>query len=99
MSATWQSYSFLFGPTVALAVLGAVRGRGVRVVGAAWVLLPLLLLLLAELVRPVYLPRYLIAGLVGLAVLAAAGALAAPRRAGPDRPRSSPPDRMDRPAG
>ena len=67
--------------TVALAVLGAIRGRGVRVVGATWVLVPLVLLLLAELVRPVYLPRYLLAGLLGLGVLAAAGALAAPRGA------------------
>ncbi|SEO38182.1 glycosyltransferase family 39 protein [Trujillonella endophytica] len=67
--------------TVGLAVLGAVRGRGVRVLGACWVLVPLLLLLLAEQVRPVYLPRYLLAGLLGLGVLAAAGALAVPRGA------------------
>ena len=57
--------------------------RGVRVVGAAWLLVPLLLLLAAELVRPVYLPRYLLAGLLGLGVLAAAGALTVPR--GPAR--------------
>ena len=61
--------------------LGAVRARGLRVVGAAWVLVPLLLLTVAELVRPVYLPRYLLAGLLGLGVLAAAGALATPRAA------------------
>jgi hypothetical protein len=67
--------------TVWLAVVGAVRARGLRVVGAAWVLVPLLLLTAAELVRPVYLPRYLLAGLLGLGVLAAAGALAAPRGA------------------
>ncbi|MGY1638840.1 hypothetical protein ACI78V_19500 [Geodermatophilus sp. SYSU D00742] len=66
---------------VGLAVLGAVRGAGVRVLGTCWVLVPLLLLLAAELVRPVYLPRYLLAGLLGLGVLAAAGALAAPRAA------------------
>jgi mannosyltransferase len=53
----------------------------VRVVGACWVLVPLLLLLAAELVRPVYLPRYLLAGLLGLGVLAAAGALSLPRAA------------------
>jgi hypothetical protein len=64
---------------VALALVGAVRARGVRVVGAAWVVVPLLLLTLAELVRPVYLPRYLLAGLLGLAVLAAAGAAGLPR--------------------
>ncbi len=67
--------------SVALAVLGAVRARGVRVVAACWLLVPLALLLLAELVRPVYLPRYLLAGLLGLGVLAAAGALAVPRGA------------------
>ncbi|MGY1640949.1 hypothetical protein ACI782_07400 [Geodermatophilus sp. SYSU D00703] len=67
--------------TVGLAVLGAVRAVGVRVVGICWVLVPLLLLLAAELVRPVYLPRYLLAGLLGLGVLAAAGALTLPRAA------------------
>ena len=67
--------------TVGLAVVGALRARGVRVAGTAWVLVPLLLLLLAELVRPVYLPRYLLAGLLGLGVLAAAGAMALPRAA------------------
>jgi hypothetical protein len=67
--------------TVGLAVLGAVRAAGLRVVGVCWVLVPLLLLLAAELVRPVYLPRYLLAGLLGLGVLAAAGALTLPRAA------------------
>ncbi|HEX2075626.1 MAG TPA: glycosyltransferase family 39 protein [Geodermatophilus sp.] len=67
--------------TVGLAVLGALRAVGVRVVGVCWVLVPLLLLLAAELVRPVYHPRYLLAGLLGLGVLAAVGALCAPRAA------------------
>ncbi|MFW3169600.1 hypothetical protein [Geodermatophilus sp. CPCC 206100] len=67
--------------TVGLAVLGALRGVGVRVVGGCWLLVPLVLLLVAELVRPVFLPRYLLAGLLGLGVLAAAGALALPRGA------------------
>lgn len=67
--------------TVGLAVLGGLKARGVRVAGIAWVLVPLLLLLTAELVRPVYLPRYLLAGLLGLGVLAAAGALTVPRAA------------------
>ncbi len=52
-----------------------------RVAGITWVLVPLLLLLAAEFVRPVYLPRYLLAGLLGLGVLAAAGAMALPRSA------------------
>ena len=66
---------------VGLAVLGALRARGVRVVATAWLLVPLLLLVTAELVRPVYLPRYLLAGLLGLGVLAAAGAMTLPRAA------------------
>ena len=67
--------------TVALAVVGAVRARGIRGVGVAWAVVPLLLLVLAELVRPVYLPRYLLVGLLGLGVLAAAGTFALPRLA------------------
>jgi mannosyltransferase len=67
--------------TVGLALVGAARARGVRVAGAAWVVVPLALLLLAELVRPVYLPRYLLPGLIGLGVLAAAGAMVVPRTA------------------
>ena len=67
--------------TVGLAVLGALWGAGVRVVGVCWVLVPLGLLLAAELARPMYLGRYLLAGLLGLGVLAAAGAAALPRRA------------------
>ncbi len=65
--------------TVGLAVVGALRGAGMRVVGACWVLVPLLLLVAAETVRPVYLPRYLLAGLLGLGVLAAVGVTALPR--------------------
>jgi mannosyltransferase len=67
--------------TVGLAVLGALRGTGVRMVATCWLLVPLGLLLAAELVRPVYLPRYLMAGLMGLGVLAAVGALTVPRAA------------------
>jgi mannosyltransferase len=67
--------------TIGLGVVGAIRARGPRVVAGAWVLVPLLLLVLAELVRPVYLPRYLLTGLLGLGVLAAAGAFALPRAA------------------
>jgi hypothetical protein len=74
-----------YGPllylTVALAVIGGIRAAGLRVVAACWVLVPLLLLLAAELVRPVYLPRYLLTGLLGLGILAAAGALSLPRAA------------------
>lgn len=72
----------LLAVTVGLALVGAVRAdRGLRVVGLAWLLVPLVLLTTAELLRPVYLPRYLLAGLLALAVLAAAGAFALPRSA------------------
>jgi mannosyltransferase len=64
-----------------LAVLAAFRAAGVRVVALCWVVVPLLLLTAAELLRPVYWPRYLLTGLLGVGVLAAAGALSVPRAA------------------
>ncbi|MCV2488168.1 glycosyltransferase family 39 protein [Geodermatophilus sp. YIM 151500] len=64
---------------LALAGLGALRARGARLVAASWAGTPLVLLTAAELVRPVYLPRYLLAGLLGLGVLAALGAATLPR--------------------
>ncbi|WP_369133026.1 glycosyltransferase family 39 protein [Modestobacter sp. I12A-02662] len=67
--------------TVGLAVLGALRPSGLRGVAASWALVPLLLLLAAELLRPVYLPRYLLTGLLGVGVLAAAGVRTLPRAA------------------
>ncbi|WP_051516076.1 glycosyltransferase family 39 protein [Candidatus Blastococcus massiliensis] len=71
---------------VGFAVIGALRGGGrggreLRVLGTAWLCVPLLLLVAAELVRPVYHPRYVLAAVLGLGVLAAAGALAVPRAA------------------
>ena len=79
----WSARStVLLAVVVALVLVGAVRAtRDLRVVGVAWLLVPLVLLTVAELVRPVYLPRYLLAGLLALAVLAAAGAFALPRPA------------------
>jgi mannosyltransferase len=71
----------LLALTIGLGVVGAIRARGPRVAAGAWVLVPLVLLVLAELVRPVYLPRYLLTGLLGLGVLAAVGAFALPRAA------------------
>jgi mannosyltransferase len=67
--------------TVALAIIGGVRAAALRPLAASWLLVPLILLLAAESVRPVYLPRYLLTGLLGLGVLAAAGALTVPRAA------------------
>ena len=67
--------------TVGLAVVGAVRARG-RPGGrpSPGCSSRCCCCVAAELVRPVYLPRYLLAGLLGLGVLAAAGALAAAAR-------------------
>ena len=62
-----------------LGVVGAVRARGVRVVATCWALVPLVLLTLGDLVRPLFWPRYLLMGLLGVGVLAAAGAWALPR--------------------
>jgi mannosyltransferase len=66
---------------VALMVVGLVRASGARVPAAAWAVVPLLLLTVGELVRPLYLPRYLLTGLLGIGVLAAVGAWALPRAA------------------
>lgn len=66
--------------TVALALVALVRLPRLRVVAGAWLAVPLVLLTAAEVARPVYLPRYLLAALLGLGVLAAAGAACAGRR-------------------
>lgn len=50
------------------------RGGRTVVVGAAWVAVPVVAVTLAELLRPVFVPRYLLPALLGLAVLAALGA-------------------------
>jgi mannosyltransferase len=61
----------------AAAAVGARRpgpARQAAVTGACWLGVPLLLVTLAELVRPVFVPRYLLPALLGLAVLAGVGA-------------------------
>ena len=65
-----------------LAVLAAVRQPGRRpaaVVAACWLGVPLLLVWAADAVRPVFVPRYLLAALLGVAVLAALGTAASGR--------------------
>ena len=66
---------------VALMALGAARPSGARVVATTWALLPLALVTAGELVRPLWEPRYLLAGLLGVGVLAAVGAMGLPRPA------------------
>ena len=66
---------------LAAVVAGVVRGRGgTRTVALCWVGLPVALVTAGELVRPLYVDRYLLPALVGLAVLAALGASALPGR-------------------
>lgn len=72
-----QAWTSKSPPLLAMTLLGvalAVRARTRLVaVGLCWVLVPVLLVTLAELARPVFVPRYLLPGLLGLAVLAGAG--------------------------
>lgn len=70
----WASKSppLLLGTLLAAGLALRTRSRA-AVVGAGWVLVPVLLVTLAELVRPVYVPRYLLPSLLGLAVLAGTG--------------------------
>ena len=64
---------------VATAV-GLVLGqRTTAVVAACWVGVPLVAVTAAELLRPVFVPRYLLPALLGLAVLAAVGLARLPR--------------------
>ena len=66
---------------VVLMALGAARASATRVLATTWALLPLGLVTLGELVRPLWEPRYLLAGLLGVGVLAAAGVWTLPRPA------------------
>jgi hypothetical protein len=59
----------------------AVGQRTTAVVGACWVGVPLAAVTAAELLRPVFVPRYLLPALLGLAVLAAVGLARLPRLA------------------
>ncbi|MCW2679286.1 MAG: conserved rane protein of unknown function [Frankiales bacterium] len=71
----WASKSpgLLVGTLVAVALATRARPRSSVVVGTCWVLVPVVVVTLAELVRPVFVPRYMLPGLLGLAVLAGVG--------------------------
>ena len=65
---------------LAAAAAGVVLGqRTTAVVAACWVGVPLAAVTAAELLRPVFVPRYLLPALLGLAVLAALGLARLPR--------------------
>jgi mannosyltransferase len=72
---SWSGGSpWLLGLTVVLAGAGLVLGRGrTRMVAACWVAVPVAVVAVAELVRPVYVDRYLLPALLGLALLMAVG--------------------------
>lgn len=77
---SWVAGSWLLLVPVLVAVTaGVARGeRTVRTVALSWVVVPVAAVTLAELVRPVYVDRYLLPALVGLAVLCALGVAACP---------------------
>ena len=75
---SWTAgHAALLAATVAAAVAGAVPGRPAdreaRVVALCWVALPVAAVTVAQVVRPVYVDRYLLPAVIGLAVLAALG--------------------------
>ncbi len=79
---SWVAGSwFLAVPVLVAVVAGAVTGdRRPRVVALCWVGLPVAAVTAGELVRPVYVDRYLLPAVIGLAVLAALGVARCPRR-------------------
>jgi mannosyltransferase len=73
--------ALLLGALLAAVVAGLLVGqRTTAVVAACWVGLPVAAVTAAELLRPVFVPRYLLPALLGLAVLAAIGLTRLPRR-------------------
>ena len=72
---SWSGGSaWLLWLTAILAVAGLVLGAGpARTTGACWFGVPVAIVTVAELVRPVYVDRYLLPALLGLALLVALG--------------------------
>ena len=72
---SWVAGNLVLAAAMVVAVIaGTVRGeRRTRVVALCWVGLPVAAVTAGELVRPVYVDRYLLPAVIGLAVLAALG--------------------------
>ncbi|MGH9225373.1 MAG: hypothetical protein ACRD2W_16685 [Acidimicrobiales bacterium] len=75
---TLRAWSGRYPPLLVVTVVAAGAGlavgaRHARVVAAAWVGAPVVLMTAGELVRPVFVDRYLLAATLGLAVLVALG--------------------------
>lgn len=81
---SWTAASLtLLAVTLAAVAVALVRGeRRSRVVAASWAVLPVVVVTVLELVRPVFVDRYLLPSLAGLAVLVGLGVAALPRRIG-----------------
>jgi mannosyltransferase len=72
--------TLLLGALLVAVAVGLLRGqRTTAVLAACWVGVPLAAVTAAELLRPVFVPRYLLPALLGLAVLAAVGLARLPR--------------------
>jgi mannosyltransferase len=70
----WTAQSAVLAAAVLTAVtVGLARGGRTAVLAGAWVAVPLLIVSVAQLAQPVFVPRYLLPALLGLAVLAALG--------------------------
>jgi len=72
--------ALLVATLVAVAAGARAVNRQARVVALCWVGAPVAAVTVAELVRPVYIDRYLLPAVIGLAVLAALGVARCPRR-------------------
>jgi len=72
--------ALLLATLVAVAAGSRSTNRQARVVALCWVGAPVAVVAVAELVRPVYIDRYLLPAVIGLAVLAALGLARCPRR-------------------
>ena len=69
-----------FAPQSGGAALGGARLGDARLVGACWFAVPVTAVTALEVVRPVFVDRYLLPSVLGLAVLMAIGVTRAPRR-------------------
>ena len=78
---SWVAGSWLLLVPTVVAVAAGVAQRGrARTIALCWVGLPVLAVTVGGLFRPMYVDRYLLPALVGLAVLAALGVAACPPR-------------------
>ncbi|MGI8984833.1 MAG: glycosyltransferase family 39 protein, partial [Acidimicrobiales bacterium] len=79
---SWAGGNPVLALAVAVAVAaGAVRGRGrARIVALCWVALPVAAVTAGQLVRPLFVARYLLPAVIGLALLAALGVASVPGR-------------------